>query len=911
MNIAEELDIVNSKFRKSYEEKRKKISQELNLLFQDYIDPISLIANEDDIEVSYNRVKNCKLPPQLMHIGTMQQSNSTNNPSCIPCLINYMRSCATLFIGGINKDFDFDTLNLFQLITLRVLGTIHFDQLNFIFFDTKSFGRKFNIIGKLHEDIRKRCDIIDDSSKIDGILKKLENIVRKSALEMNNIVWLDEYNQSSDTSYPYTFVFISDLPNGFSSDDRARLLRLIDDCNATKAGIYIFISSNIDPNTKDNPIKSKYDDLSEYLDMIKSKCQTISYLNDNDVIIENDQYIYDQSINDLYDIQIDKSSNNQIIDSFINSINEIIDFSKQKQISSLENSYYDKLKTNIWTKSSIDGLSFKIGYLENGNPFTMTFANGSSDYFAAIGGRPGSGKTILIHNIILSGSINYSPEELQFYLFDYANGTSFIGYEKLPHVKVLSITKEREYGVSTLKSVFDEMEHRSILFKEAAIKSKHTISKYEDYRQITKDSLPRIVIIIDEFQVLTSNNDKLSNIASKSIESIIKESRKFGIHIILCTQKYSGIDVDISLITQRIAFNLSSIDSEKLLGNNAANSIDQVGYAIANNMNGDKEKNILFRSMMFNNISEIVDKVASISDKLMLSTSRRLVFDSIIESDITMCRELVDILHNYSEINHPKIYLGSPKYLSDKDVSITLKNTYKSNILYIGHDQEASVRSILISTFQILLQSSRQSHIYIINNLNSSDPTFKYDQQLKSKPNNVTFHNPQELEVVIDEVYDKLQTRLESISTLDLSRIILTGINLDSLRQFRENKISYSNEKVDTKSKLIEIIKNGPDFNIHTILHVTSTNSLINMLGNSNNIELFAFRIISKGIQDIRGISNIRAEDLPKKSNHCYLHVEDSVEASKLMFNPDPFVAYNKQSTNSTEYIDSIINLFN
>jgi hypothetical protein len=83
------------------------------------------------------------------------------------------------------------------------------------------------------------------------------------------------------------------------------------------------------------------------------------------------------------------------------------------------------------------------------------------------------------------------------------------------------------------------------------------------------------------------------------------------------------------------------------------------------------------------------------------------------------------------------------------------------------------------------------------------------------------------------------------------------------------------------------------------------------MLGNSNNIELFAFRIISKGIQDLRGLSILRAEDLPTKSDHCYLQVEDPIEASKLTFNPDPFVVYNKQSVNSTEYFDSIMNLFN
>jgi hypothetical protein len=217
---------------------------------------------------------------------------------------------------------------------------------------------------------------------------------------------------------------------------------------------------------------------------------------------------------------------------------------------------------------------------------------------------------------------------------------------------------------------------------------------------------------------------------------------------------------------------------------------------------------------------------------------------------------------------------------------------------------------MIIST-QVLKQSSKDAHIYIINNLNSSDPAFQYELQLKSIPDNITFHNQHELELVVDQVYEVLQTRLQNISSNQYPRIILTGINLDTLRQFRENKISYSNEKLDSKSKLIEILKNGPDYDIHTILYSTSTNGLINMLGSSNNIDLFSYRIISKGIQDTRGISVLRAEDIPTKSNHCYLQVEDPVEASKLSFNPDPFVIYNKQSFSISEFFDSIFNHFN
>lgn len=562
----------------------------------------------------------------------------------------------------------------------------------------------------------------------------------------------------------------------------------------------------------------------------------------------------------------------------------------------------------IWNDDSVNGLVFDVGTKTDGSIFKLTFANGTTDYFAIVGGRPGYGKSVLLHNIILSGCIKYSPEELEFFLFDYANGSSFFGFEKLPNVRVLSITKEREYGISTLSSIFTEMERRGLLFKQASESKNLSIHKYEDFRKLTSTSLPRIVVIIDEFQVLLSSNDRLSNLASKNIENIIKESRKFGIHLILCTQKYIGVDLDISLISQRIAFNLSAIDSEKLLGNRAASSISKVGEAIANNKNGETDANVYFTTIFNDNLIESIDTISNNPRSLEYKRAKNVIFESELKSDISKCDNLHNDISKIPNDKHPIIYFGTPKYISDSDLSISLKNSYRCNILYTGHDQIAAVRSLLLTNYQLQRQCGYDSHFYILNNLKIGDPTHNYYTYLDGVPGNITFHTPNEVETIIDSLHQVMHSRLNESGVEEFPKIVFSGINIDTMRQFRDISIGYNVDKNSVKSKLVDLIKNGPDVHIHTILYVATQSGLANLLGSQSMFDLFAFKIVSKGLQDMRGLIDIKQDDMPTKSDHCYLRVDDPIESSKLLFNPDPFVIYNHQSKNISCFIDSIFN---
>src|SRR5690606_8858073 len=100
----------------------------------------------------------------------------------------------------------------------------------------------------------------------------------------------------------------------------------------------------------------------------------------------------------------------------------------------------------------------------------------------------------------------------------------------LPHARVIAIESEREFGLSVLRKFQSELEVRGALFREAGVQD------YTLYRERTNQKLPRIVLIVDEFQILFVEQDMLSNRAAQILEDLARRGRAFGIHVILGSQ---------------------------------------------------------------------------------------------------------------------------------------------------------------------------------------------------------------------------------------------------------------------------------------------------------------------------------------------------------------------------------------
>ena len=130
--------------------------------------------------------------------------------------------------------------------------------------------------------------------------------------------------------------------------------------------------------------------------------------------------------------------------------------------------------------------------------------------------------------------VHYAPSQLHLYLLDFKSGTEFKAYEhaRLPHMKLLALDAMQEFGESILEDLVQEMTQRGDAFKQVGC------SKVEEYVEKTGKELPRILVIMDEFQILYNDmtNRRVANNCAELTKRLVTEGRAFGIHLIMATQ---------------------------------------------------------------------------------------------------------------------------------------------------------------------------------------------------------------------------------------------------------------------------------------------------------------------------------------------------------------------------------------
>ncbi len=186
-----------------------------------------------------------------------------------------------------------------------------------------------------------------------------------------------------------------------------------------------------------------------------------------------------------------------------------------------------------------------------------------------VAGQTGSGKSVMINDIITSLLYRNSPADLKLILVD-PKQVEMAPYQDIPHL-LTPVINEPEKCISALKWAVAEMERR---LKTMAEVGKRNIEEYNNLKK--EEGMPYIVIVIDELA-------DLMMMAARDVEALVvriaQKARAAGIHLILATQRPS-VDVITGLIKAnvpaRIAFTTASgvdsktiidgVGAEKLLG---------------------------------------------------------------------------------------------------------------------------------------------------------------------------------------------------------------------------------------------------------------------------------------------------------------------------------------------------------
>ncbi|MBM0235715.1 cell division protein FtsK [Micromonospora sp. STR1_7] len=198
----------------------------------------------------------------------------------------------------------------------------------------------------------------------------------------------------------------------------------------------------------------------------------------------------------------------------------------------------------MWRENSAGGLTAPIGEGPQGRPVRLTL--GDYPPHALIGGPSGTGKTNLIFAWIGALAARYSPSELEFYLLDFKEGVSFARFAQgrrdpswLPHMRLvgINVNTDREFGLALLRFLTEELRRRADAAK------KHEVTKLAELRAVDPTGhWPRIVAVVDEFQMLLAGRDVVAREAADLLEDLARRGRSQGIHLVLASQDVRGIE---------------------------------------------------------------------------------------------------------------------------------------------------------------------------------------------------------------------------------------------------------------------------------------------------------------------------------------------------------------------------------
>lgn len=821
-------------------------------------------------------------------------------------------------------------LTALQSIALRIISTFPARKLQCVFIDPVNMGNTFPF-KDLHRFVAgqktyTRSDDIEEQLRqlTDHVEQVIQNYLG------NNYQNIAEYNEEAEAiAEPYRYLFIADYPVGFTQRSLEDLNSII--INGHKAGVNVVLHIGSSLENRENQ-KFKLDDSRFGTRVLGKEFQNYKLTHPSTYKVKLDEPPPADQFNQIIQAVTEATTSTQV---------DTIPFSKFYPEQPWSNKYDTRAGINacIGLKGAKDKLEFWLG--EN--------KEGELTSHGLLAGKTGSGKSFTLHAIITSLAMKYSPDELELYLLDFKEGVEFQMYvdsekgkddftptelnddEKdnaLPHAKVVSIESDREFGLSVLEYINKKIEERSTQFKTAG-----NLNKLQDYRDRTGEKMPRILVVIDEFQYMFQENDQITRRLNTVMDNITRQGRAFGIHLIIASQspnvqnmaKEIYSQVDLRMVQQMDESTASSILGD---GNtNAVDLLDKPGKVIYNKEFGKKNHNEI--GQVANISSEerynALSYIKSIAEQNNYQRSEPLVvFNGSQPTNLNQNRQLKQLSEipqwlSLKDLNKqvlkeedwivqeaPSIaWLGEAMRIGNHTKAI-FSSSPGSNMLLVGSSEEiifGILSGILVSLvhsrkpetaqFKIIDLSIPDEDNYwteMTTHFRDCFSSYFSIQVAKRFPD-------QEQQILksttlLREVYEELESRLnkcnENPDEQDFGETIFFIYAIGSLKQARNllPKMGSRNreELSEDAEKLSELISQGSELGIHTILWVEDLKTFLKMTADDRSwLTHFDLRVgLTMSESDSRLMfGETYAQKLQRMRAYFYDHASNYLEKFK------------------------------
>lgn len=229
-----------------------------------------------------------------------------------------------------------------------------------------------------------------------------------------------------------------------------------------------------------------------------------------------------------------------------------------------------------------------------------------------VAGTTGSGKSEIVQSYILSLALNYHPYEVGFLLIDYKGGGMASLFSNLPHLLGTITNLDGSESMRAMASIKSELSRRQFIF------NKYGVNHINQYNKLfksgeAKEPIPHLFLISDEFAELKKEQpDFMSELVSAA-----RIGRSLGIHLILATQKPSGVVDDQIWSNSKFKLALkvqNESDSNEVIKTPDAAKITQAGRAYL--QVGNNEIYELFQSAWSGAVYNNEEEEESIDDRV-------------------------------------------------------------------------------------------------------------------------------------------------------------------------------------------------------------------------------------------------------------------------------------------------------
>ena len=231
---------------------------------------------------------------------------------------------------------------------------------------------------------------------------------------------------------------------------------------------------------------------------------------------------------------------------------------------------------NRWLKNrTYDNIRGLLGLKGGDEPLYLDLHEKYHGPHGLVAGTTGSGKSETLQTYLLSLAVEYSPDDISFFVIDYKGGGMANLFEGLPHLTGFISNLSGPQIYRALVSIKAENRRRQQLFNAARV---NNINRYTHlYKEgLIQTPIPHLLIVIDEFAELKKEEPDFM----RELISVAQVGRSLGVHLILSTQKPSGtVDDNIwSNSNFRLCLRVQTVeDSVDMLGTRDAAYITQAG----------------------------------------------------------------------------------------------------------------------------------------------------------------------------------------------------------------------------------------------------------------------------------------------------------------------------------------------